>query len=111
MINTWRFAGLDTLQSAAVATGNGTAVNLKGFHELVLQISGITTATITFEGTVNDSAWFAVGMAAVGTGVVATTATADGAFYLPRNLHLSQFRARISAWTSGTITVVARRQE
>ena len=109
-MNNARFEGLDTLQNAAVATGDGTAINMKGWHELVIHVTGITTATVTFEGTVNDSTWFSVGMAAVATGTVATSATADGAFYLPRGLHLSKFRARISAYTSGTITVVGRRQ-
>lgn len=106
--NQW--VGIETLQNAAVATGNGTPISLKGWSEMGLQVTGITTATVTFEGTVDGTNYVSVGLAAVATGTVATSATADGMFYLPRGLHLNMFRARISAWTSGTITVKAIKQ-
>jgi hypothetical protein len=100
----------ETMQNAAVAIGNGTAVNVKGYGRLTLYCSLAGTATVTFEGTVDDTNYVAIGMAAVATGVVATTATATGMFYLPAGFSLSQVRARISAWTSGAVTVTSRKQ-
>ena len=94
----------NTLQSGAVAVGNGTEYDVGGLSVLSAQISGLTTATITWEGTVNDSDWVALTAANVGTLVTAQTATTNGIYMVPI-AGLSKFRARISAYTSGTITV------
>lgn len=98
-----------TLQSAAVATGNGTAVECTPvsdgpYYSLTAQVQGITTATVTWEGTVDGSNWVAIQATNLNSGAAATTATADGLFRLTV-LGLRQVRARISAYTSGTITV------
>ena len=96
------------MQSAAVATGNGTAVNTidvdGAFTVLTMQVTGITTATITFEATIDGTNWVAVLATNLNNGTDATTATANG-LYRITCLGLRQVRARISAWTSGTITV------
>ncbi len=96
------------MQTAAVATGNGTAVKCiddqGAYKTAAIQIVGITTATITFEATINDSNWVALRCTPIATGTAATTATADGIYQVDVSA-LSQIRARISAWTSGTITV------
>lgn len=102
---------LDTLQSAAVATGNGTPVDVAGAQGLVVEVSGTFVATVTFEGTIDDSSWFVVNMLPLGaTQTAVTTATAVGQ-WTPQHatLALSQFRARVSAWTSGSVTVKARK--
>ncbi len=98
------------LQSAAAATGNGTAlvttdVNNGALTTLTMQVTGITTATITFEATVDGSNWIAVACTNLNDGTAATTATANGLFRLTC-LGLVSVRARISAYTSGTITVI-----
>jgi hypothetical protein len=100
-----------TLQSAAVATGNGTPVTVTaggegGYATLTVQVVGITTATITWEGTVDGTNWVAILATPLTTGTAATTATADG-IYRINVTGLASVRARISAWTSGTITVTA----
>lgn len=97
------------LQSAAVATGNGTPLACtdlsKGaFAWLAIQVKGITTATITWEATINGADWVAVAVTNLNTGAAATTATADGVFRADVR-GFAQFRARISAWTAGAITV------
>ena len=97
------------MQSAAVATGNGTALSVTssadgGFVLATIQIEGITTATITFEGTIDGTNWVAIQFTNLNSGSDATTATADG-LYRATVAGLSQVRARISAWTSGTINV------
>lgn len=99
------------MQNAAVAVANGTAIDVcqgdNGGHEwLAIQIVGITTATITFEGTIDGTNWVAVQFTSLASGTAATTATADG-IYQARVAGLVQVRARISAWTAGTITATA----
>ena len=97
------------LQNAATATGNGTAlectpVNDGAYYSLTAQVAGITTATITWEGTVDGTNWVAIQATNLNSGAAATTATADGIVRITV-LGLRQVRARISAYTSGTITV------
>lgn len=96
-----------TLQSGATATGNGTALNCGGLAAVGVQVEGITTGTVTFEGTIDGSTWYAVRVYKPADGSVATTATADGLFVAPV-AGMDQFRARISAYTAGTITVTAK---
>ena len=95
------------MQSAAVATGNGTAMAVQDgngiFKIAAIQITGITTATITFEVNI-DGTWVAIKFTNVTSGTAATTATADG-IYVADVTGMRQLRARISAWTSGAITV------
>ena len=101
-----RLAKRAALQSAAVAQGNGTPLNVASLEFAVFQIVGITTATITWEVTIDGSTWVAVLATNQTTGGVATTATADG-LYGMNCAGYAQVRARISAYTSGTITVSA----
>jgi hypothetical protein len=94
-------------QNAAVATGNGTALTVEGASACLVQINGITTATVTFEGSVDETNYVAVQVLNMATGGTATTTTVDGLFHVNcTGLHL--LRCRISAWTSGTITVKGR---
>jgi hypothetical protein len=99
------------MQDGATATGNGTAwtTDTGGFNTLAMQVEGITTATITFEATVDGSNWVAVQATNLTSGTAATTATADGLYRLDVS-GLYQVRARISAYTSGTINVTGRGQ-
>lgn len=102
---------LDTLQNAAAALGNGTPIDMKGYDKLTLDVTGTFTATVTFEGTIDDASWFAVGLKTAADAAAVSTATAAGAFKLPADgPALSQFRARVSAYTSGAVTVKARRE-
>lgn len=98
------------LQTAAVATGNGTPMSLLGYNTVVCQVEGITTATITWEATQDGTNWVGVAVADLNstTRARALTTTADGMVMLDDVAGLSSFRARISAWSSGTINVTAR---
>ena len=93
-----------SLHSASTGDGNGTVVDAAGFSALGLQVTGTFTATVHFEGTVDDSNWVAVQGANLNDGSVATSATAAGLFSIPL-AGLSHFRARV-AWTSGTSVTV-----
>lgn len=102
-----------TMQAAAVATGVGTALDLSGLPAATLQIKGITTATVTFQATVDGTNWVGVALADLNstTRARALTATADGIFLFEAAPGTQSLRANITAWTSGatTITGVAGR--
>lgn len=99
----------ETLQSAAVATGNGTAISMRGFARLSVMVTMAGTATITFEGSIDGGTTYAaLGLRLLGTGVIASAPTATGVYYMPSDFPpLTHFRARISAWTSGATSAVA----
>ena len=102
---------LETLQAAAAATGDGVEIDFTGLDVLAIQLSGTFVATVTFEGSIDGGeTWAVVGMQPLAGGAVATTATAPGIFVLPvAQTSLSHFRARVSAFTSGTVTAVSRK--
>ena len=94
-----------TLQSAAVATGNGTVLNCNNYETVTLQVSGTFVGTVSFEGSVDGTNFAAVPFIN-SAGTNATTATAAGIF-ISAGTGYALLRARISAYTSGSITVVA----
>lgn len=97
-----------TLHSGATGTANGQIFDLDGRYGAVrLQITGITSATITFEQS-NDggTTWDGLAGTNTETGVKATTVTADGTFLLPVT-GIKKLRARISTYVTGTIYVFA----
>jgi len=98
------------LQTAAAANGNGAVLITVGLTSLLVQIVGITTATINFEGSLDDvPTWVAVGAKPASDfigGTAVTTTAADGIWKVPV-LGLRYFRARISGWSAGTIQVTA----
>jgi len=96
-----------TFQDAVTGVANGTALDVGGLVAVSIQVEGVVGETITFEGTVDGSTWYAVQAVNVTNGTVATTATADG-LYLAPVTGLDQFRCRISTADSGTVTVIGR---
>lgn len=105
-------SGSKAMQTAAVATGAGTALDVTkpgsgGYDTLVAQVVGITTATITWQGTLDGTNWASVQATPLATGTAAATATADG-LYRINVKGLKKIRANITAWTSGTITVTGQ---
>lgn len=93
------------LQNDAVAVS--AMAGMEEFPAVIVLVTGITTATITWEISDDGTTWFGVMATPLATGTKAATATANG-FYVVPTLGAKQFRARISAWTAGTIDVVAR---
>lgn len=98
---------MDTaMQSAVAATGNGTVVDVSGFSGVGFQVTGTFVATITWEATIDTINWVAIPVTDVALGTQSTTTTAVGLFR--RNCAgIKQIRARISAYTSGNVTVTA----
>lgn len=81
-----------TLLNAVTATGASIAVQPSG-PVINMQVSGITTATVALQASVDGTTFFTVGAALTADGLLTDTA---GYKY---------YRANVTAYTSGTITV------
>lgn len=100
------------LQNAATATGNGTALDTTGLTTVAVQPSGTFTATITLEATVDGTNWQTIaGYQSAANSNFApspySNITNTGRVYRVPVSGFKQFRARISAYTSGSVTVNA----
>lgn len=95
------------LQSAASAIGNGTVFDVSGYATCVFNVTGTFVGTITFEATSDDTNWVSLNVTQIGAGVIGTTATAPG-LYRASVAGVKTVRARISAYTSGSITIAGR---
>lgn len=96
-----------TMQNAAVAVGNGTVLNTTGYGTATIQITGAFVGTVTFEGTQNGVDYDFLAATKLGAAAIASTATGPGIYRLAV-ANLTNVRARISAYTSGSITAVGR---
>jgi hypothetical protein len=81
-----------TLLNAVTATGASKAVQADGGLPAFLQISGVTSATVIFQGSLDGTNWSTLGTALTADGLV-TIANA------PKYL-----RANCTVYVSGTIT-------
>jgi hypothetical protein len=81
-----------TLLSAVVATGASKAVQIDAGVPAFLQVSGITSATVALQGSLDGTNWSTIGTALTADGIV-TVANA------PKYL-----RANCTVYVTGTIT-------
>jgi hypothetical protein len=81
-----------TLLSAVGATGESKAVQVDGGVPAFLQVSGITSATVALQGSLDGTNWSTLGTALTANGIV-TVANA------PKYL-----RANCTVYVTGTIT-------
>lgn len=81
-----------TLLSAVTATGASRAVQCDAGTPAFLQVSGITSATVVLQGSLDGSSWSTLGSALTADGLI-TVANA------PKYL-----RANCTVYVSGTIT-------
>lgn len=100
-------AGTTTLQAAAVAIGAGTSLDMEGGAGATFQVAGTFVGTVTWEATIDGTNWIGVAVAdlASTTRARTLTTTAPGLLLLDGVRGVQLVRARVSAWTSGTITV------
>lgn len=99
------------LQTAAVAIGNGVAMELVNADDCSItrvgvQVEGISGDEVTFEVTIDGTNWYAQDLAlssAMETPI--NVATADGIYV--GAVCAVKFRARVSTWAAGTIYVTA----
>lgn len=98
-----------TLQTAATANGNGASVSLLGYHSMVFTVNCSSCSggtTVNFEVSEDNSNFVAREAHQLGTNTIATSTTASGitVWEVPAT-GAQNFRARISAYSAGTITV------
>jgi hypothetical protein len=81
-----------TLLNAVVATGESKAVQVDGGQPAFLQVSGITSATVALQGSLDGTNWSTISTALTANGII-TVANA------PKYL-----RANCTVYVTGTIT-------
>jgi hypothetical protein len=81
-----------TLLNAVTATGASTSVQIDGGQPVFLQVSGITSATVVLQGSLDGSNWSTLGSSLTADGMV-TVANAP-----------KYVRANCTVYVSGTIT-------
>lgn len=94
------------LQNAAAATGNGSLLDTSGATAVVFQSSFTGTATVTFEGTVGGSLFNSLTCFTL-DGSTSASSTSTSNILRCNVLGIAAVRARVSAFSSGTVTVVA----
>lgn len=105
-------AVITTMQSAAVANGNGTVMVTTGESSAVLTVNCASCAggtTINFEGTEDGTNYAALSNAyQLGTSTISGTTTAAGiSIWQISVAGLTNVRARISGYSAGTITITS----
>jgi hypothetical protein len=81
-----------TLLNAVTATGESQAVQADAGQPAFLQVSGITSATVALQGSLDGSNWSTIGTALTANGIITI---ANAPTYL---------RANCTVYVTGTIT-------
>lgn len=81
----------------SVATGTSTYFSV--------QLTGTWVGTVTFQASNDNSTWYSTAAISVGSGAYVNTATAVGMYYIPATG--KYIRARVTAYTSGSVTASA----
>lgn len=95
-----------THHSAPSASATGAVMNCTGLVGALVQITGTFVAIVTFQGTIDGSNWVAIRTENVNTGVVATTATVAGMYYVPF-AGIRRFRANLARTSGDDIMVTS----
>lgn len=107
---------LTVLSNDTTASGSLTAVEqavtltLQGRAGAAALITGTWVATLAFEGSVDGTTWIGIETYAPSTASesVQSTTTVNGTFQFMSRAGFQQVRARVSAYTSGTLVVTLR---
>jgi len=95
-------------QSAAAATGNGNVMDISELATLGIQVSGTFVGTITFEASIDRTNWVAPRMIDPVSATSSLATITEPGVRIANVTAFSLFRARISAYTSGAITIVGK---
>lgn len=99
-------SGLLTFQNAATALGNGTEIDVSAYTTLTVRVSISATATVQFEESVDGTNWTnIVGRTPAGGFNLNTQNLAGSGEFTFAIAGFKFMRFRISAYTSGTVTV------
>ena len=83
---------LSTLLSAVTATGASVSVGTDSNKPAFIQVSGITSATVAAQGSIDNTTWATIG----------TALTADGLITITNPPPF--IRANVTVYVTGTIT-------
>lgn len=104
-----RFVQDVTLQSDAIAAGNGSEITVGGAETATLEISGTSTSrTILFECQSVGGAWYPIQGVRLSDLSMATQTTGKDEVWQFDITGLAAFRARITAIAGGNISVKGR---
>ena len=106
---------VDVTRGAADVTASGSlaaaaqvvTLALAGQSAAAAQITGTWVGTITFEASLDGTTWTAINAVSASTSTPQTTTTVNGLYRITPG-GLQQFRANMSAFTSGSATVLLR---
>ncbi len=96
----------EVLHSGAVAAADGSIMDVRGYTSVNVQITGITTATVTFQGNVDGTNFVNVQAYDTAGRSLGSIAIANGT-YICDVTGFKNFKADITSWTSGTVVVTA----
>jgi hypothetical protein len=95
-----------TLQAAAAANGNGTAMDVQGYASVLFNVTGTFSATVTFQGTADGTNYFGINAQNITDATQGSATTAAGLFAVGVN-GMRKIRAVVSSYASGAVTVSA----
>lgn len=84
-----------------------TTATLNGSTAIGVYIFGTWVGTVQFEGSIDGTNYFSVNARPMANGTLVTSTTANGQWQLDSG-SLATFRARVSAYTSGTVSIRIR---
>lgn len=93
------------LQDEATANGNGEVFHVLSANHVAFQVTGTFSATVNFEATNDFSNWVPLAVSPVAGGPSVTSTTSAGIW--ATSVPAAGVRARISNYSSGTISVRA----
>lgn len=100
-----------TVTGARGSLGNVLLLDTTGYASVSVHVVGTSTSTVTFEASNDGTSWFAINgwllstASNTPTSSTASTGTYNAALAFPASMRY--FRARISAYTSGTVVCIA----
>lgn len=96
-----------TASASLSATGSATTATLNGAATATVYISGTWSATVQFEGSTDGTNYYSVNATPVTGGAPVTSTAANGQWQVSTG-GLANLRARVSAYTSGTVVIAVR---
>jgi len=95
-----------TMQNAVTADGNGTNLDVNDYATAILEVRGTFSATINFEGSIDDTNWYPI-VATKNDSTQSSTTTTVGLYEI-KVATIKSVRARVSGYASGSITVIGK---
>lgn len=97
-----------TLTASVTSATDLFAIDTSGFDRIAVQVTSAgTTCTITYEVSNDNNTWVTVGGYAPATPATETSVSSTSTGMLVFRIDARYFRARVSTYGSGTVTVYA----